>query len=258
MTNSADLLSTLGISLLVQAVFFVFAASLKTDKVTDLSYGLTFVILAVVLLVKSSPLEPAQLALAMMVVLWGVRIASYLLYRIVKIKRDARFDGIREHFWKFFQFWLFQGIAVWIIMLPVTVWFAAPRPPRVLMFVGGGVWLVGLAIEAVADIQKFRQKREASGVGRWMSSGLWRYSRHPNYFGELLCWWGVFLFVATDLEGLAWLSVLGPITITYLLLYVTGIPTLETTAEKKWGCDADYLKYKRGTSVLVPWPPRFK
>ena len=253
--NLADLFSTLGISLLIQAVFFVFAASLKTDKVTDLSYGLTFVILAFVLLWKNDPTEPAQLALAMMVVLWGARLAAYLLYRIVRIKRDARFDGIREDFWKFFQFWLFQGIAVWVIMLPVSVWFGKPGPWRVLMYVGLGVWLAGLAIETIADIQKFRQKSGVSGARRWMSSGLWRYSRHPNYFGELLCWWGVFLFVASDLKGWAWLSIVGPVAITYILLYVTGIPPLERSAERKWGGESGYQKYKRSTNVLIPWPP---
>ena len=254
--NLADLFSTLGISLLIQAVFFVFAASLKTDKVTDLSYGLTFVILAFVLLLKNDPADPAQLALAMMVVLWGVRLAGYLFYRIVRIKRDARFDGIRENFWKFFQFWLFQGIAVWIIMLPVTVWFGAPEPWQLLMVLGSGVWLAGLAIETIADIQKFRQKSGASGALRWTSSGLWRYSRHPNYFGELLCWWGVFLFAATGLKGWSWLSILGPVTITYILLYVTGIPPLEQTADKKWGGDPGYLEYKRSTNVLIPRLPR--
>ena len=254
--NLADLFSTLGISLLIQAVFFVFAASLKTDKVTDLSYGLTFVILAFVLLLKNDPAEPAQLTLAMMVVLWGIRLAAYLFYRIVRIKRDARFDGIRENFWKFFQFWLFQGIAVWIIMLPVTVWFGRPGPWRVLMYAGSGVWLVGLAIETIADIQKFRQKSDASGARRWMSSGLWRYSRHPNYFGELLCWWGVFLFASTGLKGWSWLSILGPVTITYILLCVTGIPPLEQTADKKWGGDPGYLEYKRSTNVLIPRLPR--
>ena len=256
MKNAANLIITLEISLLIQAVFFLFAASLKTDKVTDLSYGLSFVILAFFLLLKNGPAGPAQVVLAMMVFLWGIRLVTYLLYRIVRIKRDARFDGIREHFWKFFQFWLFQGIAVWIIMLPVTVWFQTPAPWGLLMYAGSGIWLAGLAVETVADLQKFRQKSGASGVHRWMSSGLWRYSRHPNYFGELLCWWGVFLFVASDLKGWGWLSVLGPVTITYLLLYVTGIPTLEQSAEKKWGSNPEYNSYKRATNALIPWPPR--
>jgi len=256
MTHPEDLLFTLGVSLLIQAVFFLFAATLKTDKVTDLSYGLTFVMLALILLYKQESWSPAQLVLAAMVCLWGIRLAGYLFYRILLIKRDARFDGIREHFWKFFRFWLFQGIAVWLIMLPVTVWFQMPGPWSGLMYAGSGVWLAGLILETVADAQKFRQKRHGPSGRRWMSSGLWRYSRHPNYFGELLCWWGVFLFVAGDLEGLGWLSLTGPLTITYLLLYVTGIPPLEHSAQKKWGSDPEYQEYRRTTNALIPWPPR--
>ena len=88
-----------------------------------------------------------------------------------------------------------------------------------------------------------------------MDTGLWRYSRHPNYFGELLVWWGVFVFVAGDLSGARWITILGPIAITFLLLRVTGIPTLEASAARKWGDNADYQAYVRRTSRLVPWPP---
>src|SRR5262245_35582402 len=117
--SATDLiLLTLWLSLGVQAVFFVFAASLKTDKVTDLSYGLTFILLAVVLIARAVAPPQTAIVLASMVIAWGIRLATYLLYRIITIKRDARFDGVREHFWKFFQFWLFQGLTVWIVMAP--------------------------------------------------------------------------------------------------------------------------------------------
>lgn len=251
-----DALVTLGISLLIQAVFFAFAATLRTDKVTDLSYGLTFVIIAGLLLAQREPGDPAQLALAMMVALWGGRLAGYLLYRIVRIGRDARFDGIREHFWPFFKFWLGQGIAVWVIMLPVTIWFAAPGPWTPWMSLGGTVWAIGLIIETVADAQKFAAKRQPGGGNRWMTTGLWKYSRHPNYFGELLCWWGVFIYVAGNYTGWAWLGLVGPLAITFILLKVTGIPTLEASARKKWGNDPDYQAHVARTSRLIPWPPR--
>ena len=250
----SDLLFTLSISLLIQGAFFVFAAILKTDKVTDLSYGLTFVVLAWVLMLQSAPGQGPQRILALMVTVWGIRLAVYLLYRIIQMKRDPRFDGIRERFWKFFQFWFFQGVVVWIIMPPVTLWFPNSGPWDALKSLGVLVWAVGLIIETVADVQKFRAKTRRSGATRWTASGLWRYSRHPNYFGELLCWWGVFIFVAGDLSGWAWLAGIGPMTLTYLLLYVTGIPMLEKGAERKWGQDPDYQAYKRETRVLIPWP----
>jgi steroid 5-alpha reductase family enzyme len=252
---SHPLLATLGISLIVQAVFFAFAAAFRTDKVTDLSYGLSFVIIAIALLVRDDAREMPQVVLGLMVALWGVRLAGYLFFRIIAMGRDKRFDGVRENFWRFLRFWVFQGIAVWVIMLPVTLWFGSPGPWQRLMALAAIAWAIGLAIETIADAQKFAVKRRADGETRWMDTGLWRYSRHPNYFGELLVWWAVFLFVVRDLGGWQFIAILGPLTITFLLLGVTGIPTLERSAARKWGSNPDYLAYVRRTSRLVPWPP---
>lgn len=249
-----DVLLTLAISLLIQAVFFAVAATLKTDKITDLSYGLTFVIIALVLLLQGDVTSRPQLILAGMVIVWGARLAGYLFFRILHMGRDARFDGIRERFWAFFKFWLGQGVAVWAIMLPVTIWFATPGAWTPWMAIGGGVWAAGLIIETIADAQKFAVKRRAAGGSRWMDTGLWRYSRHPNYFGELLCWWGIFVFVAGNYTGAAWIGIIGPMVITYLLLKVTGIPTLEAAAKKKWGANPAYQAHVARTSRLIPWP----
>jgi steroid 5-alpha reductase family enzyme len=251
-----SVLMTLFVSLLIQAVFFVFAATLRTDKVTDLSYGLTFVIIAALLLASGNPEDPPQLVLALMVMAWGVRLAGYLLFRIIHMGRDARFDGIRERFWPFFKFWLGQGVAVWLIMLPATIWFAAPGPWTWCMSIGGALWAIGLVIETVADAQKFAAKRRPGGAGRWMTTGLWKYSRHPNYFGELLCWWGVFVYVAGSFAGWSWIGLIGPLAITWILLSVTGIPTLEASANRKWGHNPEYQAHLRRTSRLLPWPPR--
>ena len=168
--------------------------------------------------------------------------------------RDVRFDGIRERVWSFAKFWFFQGIVVWVIMLPVTLWFGAPGLWSGMKIVGVGVWIAGLVIETIADVQKFRHKTADAGLRRWTDTGLWRYSRHPNYFGELLCWWGVFVFVAGDLTGWAWLGVAGPMVLTAILLFVTGIPTLEQSADRKWGRLPEYQDYRTRTSLLVPWP----
>lgn len=248
------LLTTLGISLAIQAVLFTFAATLKTDKVTDLSYGLTFVLIALWLPWQTATMTMPALVVSGMVVLWGVRLAGYLFYRILTIGRDARFDGIREHFWPFFKFWFGQGVAVWVIMLPVTAWYFSPGPWHWGMGIGAAVWAVGLVIETIADAQKFAAKRRPGGSQRWMETGLWTYARYPNYFGEMLCWWGVFLCVAGDLSGAAWLTILGPISITYILLKVTGIPTLEKSATAKWGTNPDYLAYVQRTRLLIPLP----
>lgn len=248
-----DVLVTLAVSLAIQAVLFAFAAAFRTDKVTDLSYGLTFIVLAGWLVSRQAP-GPAALALAAMVMAWGARLAGYLFFRILVIGRDARFDGIREHFWPFFRFWLGQGIAVWVIMLPVTMWFSAPAGNSALMLVGGAVWLAGLVIETVADAQKFAAKRRPGGSARWVDTGLWAHSRHPNYFGELLCWWGIWIFVAPGLGAWSVVALIGPLSITWILLKVTGIPTLEASAQRKWGDDPDYQAYVKRTRRLMPIP----
>jgi len=219
MPNAPDLLVTLTLSLAIQAVFFVFAASFKTDKVTDLSYGLTFILLAVFLLFRHPAAAWPSLALTLMVVLWGLRLAGYLFFRIMRMKRDKRFDGIREHFWKFFQFWFFQGVVVWVIMLPAILWFGTPGRWNLWMTIGLLVWATGLAIETVADAQKFRFKSQPDGAGRWIDTGLWRLSRHPNYFGEILCWWGVFAFTIPDLGRWVVAGAIGPVTLTLILLF---------------------------------------
>jgi len=248
---------TLVISLSIQAAFFVFAATLRTDKVTDLSYSLTFLTLAVVLLGRTGTPAWPHFAVAGMVMLWALRLGGYLFWRILHIGHDSRFDGVRDRLWAFLQFWVLQGIAVWLILLPVTLWFTLDRQDAASTagwMVGGGIiWAVGLAIETVADVQKYRDRRRTDARARWTDTGLWRYSRHPNYFGELLCWWGLYVAV---LPGLGWWMVpgaLGPLAITVLLLYVTGIPTLEQAWTRKWGRDPAFLAYRERTNRLVPW-----
>jgi steroid 5-alpha reductase family enzyme len=254
MTVDSLIVLTLVVSLGIQAAFFVVAASLKTDKVTDLSYSLTFIVIAIALWMRSTPpFNAAALILSGMVIAWGARLAGYLFSRILHMKRDVRFDGIREHFWPFFKFWFFQGLAVWLIMLPVTLWFRAPGAWSLFSATGLMVWAAGLTIETIADAQKFAHKRARDA--KWTSTGLWRLSRHPNYFGELLCWWGVFLFVAGDLTGITrWLGLIGPLSITGVILFLTGVPQLEASAERKWGSDPAYQRYKSTTSLLIPWP----
>jgi steroid 5-alpha reductase family enzyme len=248
---TASLWPTLAFSMAVQAAFFVFAARFKTDKVTDLSYGLTFVLLALGLAWATGRTDRPALVVTLMVVAWGVRLAGYLLFRILRMGRDRRFDGIRERPLSFAKFWFFQGVAVWVIMLPVALWFGAPGVWGLEKSAGFVVWLAGLVFESVADIQKYRHKASAAGRDRWTDTGLWRRARHPNYFGELLCWWGVFLFVARDLGAWALLGVAGPLTITGLLLFVTGIPPLEQNAARKWGDNPEYQAYRRRTRLLI-------
>jgi len=248
---------SLGIALAVNGAFFAVAAARRTDVVTDLSYSLTFALLAVVLHLTGAA-EPVQLVASLLVVVWAVRLGTYLFRRIMRMKVDHRFDGMRDEPLRFARFWLLQAITVAVVMLPVSYLLDQENPPGlgVWSVVGGVVWLVGLLVEAIADAQKsaFRAKEENSG--RFIASGLWRYSRHPNYFGEMLVWWGLFLYAVPVLHGAAFAVVIGPVFITLLLLFVSGVPPLERSADEKYGDDPAYREYKRRTSILVPLPPR--
>ena len=248
---------SLGIALAVNGAFFAIAAARRTDVVTDLSYSLTFALLAVVLL-PTGAAEPVQLVASLLVVVWAVRLGAYLFRRIMRIKVDHRFDGMRDEPLRFARFWLLQAITVAIVMLPVTYLLDRDDPPGFggWAIAGVALWLVGLLVETVADAQKSAFRAREENRGRFIASGLWRYSRHPNYFGEMLVWWGLFLYAVPVLHGAAFAVVIGPVFITLLLLFVSGIPPLERSAAEKYGDDPAYREYKRRTSILVPLPPR--
>ncbi len=245
------------VSLVVNAAFFAVAAARKTDVVTDLSYSLSFALLAIVLPWLGAH-EAVQLAAAAMVLVWAVRLGGYLLGRILRIKVDHRFDGIREDPLRFARFWLLQAISVAVIMLPVSYLLGRDSAPGFgpWALAGALIWLVGLVIEAMADAQKSTFKGKRENRDRFITSGLWKYSRHPNYFGEMLVWWGLFVYAVPFLHGAAFAVVTGPVFITLLLLFVSGIPLLERSADARYGDDPGYREYKRRTSILVPLPPR--
>jgi steroid 5-alpha reductase family enzyme len=251
------ILLSLGLALAVNGAFFAVAAVRKTDVVTDLSYSLTFALLALVLPFTGAR-KPVQLVASLLVLVWALRLGAYLFRRILRMKVDHRFDGMREEPLRFARFWLLQAITVAVVMLPVSYLLDRDHPPGfgTWAVAGAVLWLVGLLVESVADAQKSAFRAKDDNRGRFITSGLWRYSRHPNYFGEMLVWWGLFVYAVPVLHGAAFAVVIGPVYITLLLLFVSGIPPLERSADAKYGDDARYRDYKRRTSILVPLPPR--
>lgn len=241
-------------ALMLNILMFIPAFLFRTDKLTDVSYGITFIIVAFLGMAYSG-YSTAGIILFLMILLWGVRIASFLLIRVIKTKRDKRFDGIRESFPRFFSFWLLQGVSVWVIMLPSLLFFSGEGAINLFSFVGIAIWLSGILIETVADYQKFVFK--IAGKKGWIETGLWRYSRHPNYFGEIMCWVGIFIFTLSSLSGYdAWIGMVSPIYITVLLLFFTGVPKLEKSYDDRYGKDKAYIEYKKRTSLILILPNR--
>jgi steroid 5-alpha reductase family enzyme len=248
----------LGISIGINAVFFACAVLLRTDKVTDLSYSLSFVVLAVVLIFRGGHFSLLHVLAAVLICAWGIRLGAYLFSRILKTGVDHRFDDIRSRPLRFARFWALQALTVWVVMLPATRLFSLPGRDGLpaAAIVGCALWVLGFILEVASDAQKSAFKRNPANRDQFISSGLWRYSRHPNYFGESLLWWGLFVAAVPDFTGWDFLTALGPLFLTLLLLFVSGVPLLEKSADKKHGAKPAYQEYKRRTSLFIPLPPR--
>jgi steroid 5-alpha reductase family enzyme len=235
------LLETLIFSMVFNILMFIPAFIFKTDKLTDLSYAITFIGLSIYIFL-SKTFSIGNLLLFLMILAWALRLGTFLFIRIQKQKKDDRFDNIRNKFFKFLGFWLLQGFTVWIVMLSVILFDGKYN------LIGLLIWFCGLLIESFADAQKSRFIKNPKNKGDFISSGLWKNSRHPNYFGEIMCWVGVYVF-----SGVWFFGIISPLYIFSLLSFVSGIPILEKKADKIWGKRKDYQEYKKSTSILVPW-----
>ena len=186
------------------------------------------------------------------------RLASYLFLRIRKAGEDKRFDAIKPSFPRFLNTWTLQGL--WVTLTLAAALAAITTTERVgigtVTAIGLLVWVAGFGLEAVADAQKSRFRADPANKGRFIHTGLWSWSRHPNYFGEILLWVGVAIVALPVLRGWQWVTLISPVFVALLLLRVSGVPLLEKAADEKWGGQLDYEAYKHRTSLLVPRPPR--
>lgn len=234
------------LSLGINIALFIPAFMFKTDKLTDMSYSVSFIVLVLVALFRTTTTLPSVI-IGSLILLWALRLGTFLVIRIAAQKKDKRFDEIRDSLFSFFFFWVSQAVLVWVLLFPF--FFATVSSSTFFNIAGIALLLIGLVIETVADIQKFRHKKKSKN---FISTGLWKYSRHPNYFGEILFWIGVYLALLPTLSFVpAIVSVASPLAIIFILLFVTGVPPLEQHGRKKWG--AAYKEYQKKTSMLIPW-----
>lgn len=239
-------------------VAFMLAMWRKRNDIADTAWGLGFVIIAWLSLFSQETVTPRMLLIATLVTLWGLRLALHVHGRNRGKGEDSRYRKWREEWGSrfairsYFQVFLFQGLLLYIVAMPVmwTGAFDRSATLTVLDYVGALVWIIGFYWETLADHQLRTFVSQPANQGRLMTSGLWRYSRHPNYFGEVTQWWGVWLIAVSAPLGLA--TVISPAAITFLILRVSGIPMLE----EKYAGRPDFEAYKARTSVFFPWPPR--
>jgi steroid 5-alpha reductase family enzyme len=249
------LLLGLFVSVVINLLMFGFAYRFQSDKLTDASYAITFIVLAILYGLQSSKDHNSIWLLSRMAIIWALRIGGYLLYRVIKKGKDGRFDDIRENFWKFGRFWLGQALTVWVLLLPLGLTYSHSVEGTNITIIGVILWLFGFVFEAIADAQKFRFTNNPTNKGRWIDIGLWHWSRHPNYFGEILVWIGIYLAAFSVLSPIGRIvALISPIFITVLLCFISGIPPLEKSSDKKWGSNPKYKTYKQRTSILIPLP----
>ena len=238
----------------VQWLVFVPSFLGRTERFFDLTGSLTYVVITASLLLATPGVDARALLLGAMVLAWAVRLGTFLFQRVSRAGKDDRFDEIKTSFVRFLNVWTIQGL--WVTFTAAAAWMAITSGRRVALdafaVVGFLLWATGFALEVVADRQKSRFNADPANRGRFISTGLWSRSRHPNYFGEILLWVGVAVVAAPVLAGWQWVALVSPVFVTLLLTRVSGVPLLERKSDGRWGGQADYEAYKAHTPVLVP------
>lgn len=236
------------------STWFVLSLVKKRNDVADIAWGLGFVLLAWVSFFLGQAQDIRGILVGFLISIWGIRLAWHIYVRNRNRTEDYRYLKWREEWGKWFylrsylQVYLLQGILLFLIVLPVLfINKDVGRTFGLLDLIGLGVWLCGFVFESVGDAQLARFIKDPSNKGKLMRSGLWHYTRHPNYFGEVTMWWGIWLIALSVPFG--FLSIIGPITITVLILKVSGVPLLE----KKMAENPEFAEYKRQTSMFIPW-----
>lgn len=247
------MLAIITIIAIIHVAGFLNAYLRQTDQLTDVIYAISFAVIAGYGLFMTGSPGAFEWILALMVFIWSIRLAIFLGYRIHVWGKDRRFDDFRKEWLRLARFWIMQFISIIVIALPVI--FAMQDPavePGFWQGFGMVVFMAGFLIETVADYQKFAFKLQEKNKGDFIRSGLWRYSRHPNYLGEWLVWTGIFLFCMTTFSGWQWIAISSPAWIFILLRYISGGNLLEASARAKYGNRKEYQAYINRTGIFFP------
>ena len=246
-----------GLAFLIQWLVFIPAYLFQTEKFFDLTGSITYISVvgvAVCYSRNSTNLDTRSILLAALVIIWALRLGTFLFGRIQKAGKDDRFDEIKPSFIRFLNVWTIQGL--WITFTAAAALVGITTLTRkaldVFAIIGFLVWAFGFAFEVVADYQKSRFNADPANRGKFIQTGVWSHSRHPNYFGEIVLWVGIAMIAIPVLQGWQWIAMISPLFVTLLLTRVSGIPLLEKKADKKWGGQEDYETYKKNTPVLIP------
>lgn len=248
----------IALAYIINWVVFVPSFAAHTERYFDLTGSLTYLTVTLAAVVFSDDLDTRALLAAAMVAVWAIRLGTFLFRRISKDGKDGRFDTMKFDFWQYLMTWTIQGLWVSLTLAAALAIITANDRESfgVIGVIGLVVWTAGFAIEAISDAQKSAFKADAANEGRFITTGLWSWSRHPNYFGEITLWTGMAIMSIPVLSGWRWVALISPVFVFFLLTRISGIPMLERRAEKRWGTETEFRDYTDNTSVLVPLPPK--
>jgi len=242
------------VAYLIQWAAFIPARLLQTERFYDLTGSLTYIAVTLGAISVAPASSGAQCLIAIMILVWAGRLGSFLFRRIHVAGGDQRFDHIKVSSARFFVAWTLQG--TWVVMTSCAALTAIlstePTALGAVYVIGAVMWVTGFAVEAIADGQKSRFRADPANAGRFINTGLWARSRHPNYFGEILLWAGIAVMAVPYLSGTQWVVMLSPLFVYALLTRISGIPTLARRGQQLWGDDRDYQAYLKSTPRLLP------
>ena len=245
---------SVGLAFVLQWLAFIPAFLLQTEKFFDLTGSITYVSVTLLAVFMGPVVDGRSILLLILVVIWAIRLGTFLFRRIQQVGKDGRFDEIKPSFIRFLNTWTLQGLWVTFTLAAALVSITTSTRKELGLFalIGFLIWMVGFSIEVIADQQKSHFRSKPENKGKFIQTGLWSRSRHPNYFGEIMLWIGVAVIALPVLQGWQWLALISPVFVILLLTRVSGVPMLEKRADEKWGGQADYEKYKKEIPVLIP------
>ena len=245
---------------LIHWIFFIHGYVNQTEHYFDAIGSVTFVSLSVLLIFVIQDFY--AFLICSLVAIWSLRLGSFLFKRVKKAGRDSRFTEMKKDFFWFFltwnlsALWVFLSYVAGIVAVTSKYSYELSFTEIIFCIFGFFVWLIGFLIEVIADNQKKKFKEDIKNKDQFISHGLWSWSRHPNYFGEIILWLGISIIAFPIFRGWDYIALISPIFVYYLLVNISGIPMLEKAADAKWGKDENYIAYKNKTNILFPRKPK--
>lgn len=246
------------ISFTIHLIIFIPSAIMKNEKFYDFTGMIAYLSIIMFAIqqkyIQIHSIDIYSLVLSLLISIWTLRLGIFLFYRVLKVGEDIRFKDVKNNALKFFVW--FSISSLWVSLTAMAAMNVITsknyNQDLTLLYIGTIIWIIGFLFEIISDYQKIKFKNNASNKNKFIDSGLWSISRHPNYFGEIILWIGIYIITLPSTSGLEYLGIISPLFVIVLLNKVSGINLLEASADKKWGSSKEYQKYKKITPKLIP------